>query len=185
MLSIAGLRLFLPQISPQIANELLKPDRTVVDGVYLFVTIPWSPLGLLSFMCVFLVLLIRSECSRAGSLETLDVQPKANGKNTRNELIKFYEANYSANLMRLVVYGKGASKFSPIPQVRILSSFEQLLCCVLHSFCLHVAFFRKFQTNCVLSVPCALVSYFVQRVWYFALFFWPDSFSSFESSEAP
>ncbi|GAQ79598.1 Insulinase family protein [Klebsormidium nitens] len=41
-----------------------------------------------------------------GSLETLDVQPKACGKNTRDELIKFYTAHYSANLMRLVVYGK-------------------------------------------------------------------------------
>jgi hypothetical protein len=60
------------------------------------------------------VLLTRSECSRAGSLETLDVQPKANGKNTRDELIKFYEAKYSANLMRLVVYGKGASKLTSV-----------------------------------------------------------------------
>lgn len=47
--------------------------------------------------------------SNAGSLETLDVQPKACGKNTRDELIKFYTAHYSANLMRLVVYGKGRS----------------------------------------------------------------------------
>ncbi|KAK7244519.1 hypothetical protein RIF29_39342 [Crotalaria pallida] len=39
-----------------------------------------------------------------GNLDTLDVKPKAKGLDTRNELVKFYEENYSANLMRLVVY---------------------------------------------------------------------------------
>jgi len=37
----------------------------------------------------------------------LEVKPKEKGIDTRNELIKFYEENYSANLMHLVVYGKG------------------------------------------------------------------------------
>nr|DAD42406.1 TPA_asm: hypothetical protein HUJ06_000636 [Nelumbo nucifera] len=41
-----------------------------------------------------------------GSWDTLEVRPKARGLDTRCELIKFYEANYSANLMQLVVYGK-------------------------------------------------------------------------------
>ncbi|XP_057520818.1 insulin-degrading enzyme-like 1, peroxisomal [Amaranthus tricolor] len=41
-----------------------------------------------------------------GSWETLEVRPKANGINTREELLKFYEEYYSANLMRLVVYAK-------------------------------------------------------------------------------
>ncbi|GAB4843855.1 Insulin-degrading enzyme-like 1, peroxisomal [Ancistrocladus abbreviatus] len=41
-----------------------------------------------------------------GSWETLEVRPKAKGLDTRHELIKFYEGNYSANLMHLVVYAK-------------------------------------------------------------------------------
>lgn len=41
-----------------------------------------------------------------GNWDTLEVKPKERGIDTRNELIKFYEENYSANLMHLVVYGK-------------------------------------------------------------------------------
>ncbi|XP_075101530.1 insulin-degrading enzyme-like 1, peroxisomal [Nicotiana tabacum] len=41
-----------------------------------------------------------------GSWDTLEVQPKARGLNTREELLKFYEENYSASLMHLVVYAK-------------------------------------------------------------------------------
>jgi insulysin len=41
-----------------------------------------------------------------GSLETLEIKPKGRGLDIRHELLKFYE-NYSANLMHLVVYGKG------------------------------------------------------------------------------
>lgn len=41
-----------------------------------------------------------------GNWDTLEVQPKARGLDTRDELIKFYEKNYSANLMHLVVYAK-------------------------------------------------------------------------------
>lgn len=44
-----------------------------------------------------------------GNRQTLEVQPKAKGIDIRQELIKFYEENYSANLMRLVVYGKGTA----------------------------------------------------------------------------
>ncbi|XP_061340328.1 insulin-degrading enzyme-like 1, peroxisomal [Gastrolobium bilobum] len=39
-----------------------------------------------------------------GNWDTLEVRPKAKGLDTRNELIKFYEENYSANLMHLVIY---------------------------------------------------------------------------------
>ncbi|GAV91529.1 Peptidase_M16_C domain-containing protein, partial [Cephalotus follicularis] len=42
----------------------------------------------------------------AGNWETLEVRPKAKGLDTRQELIRFYEENYSANLMHLVVYAK-------------------------------------------------------------------------------
>ncbi|KAJ4706408.1 insulin-degrading enzyme-like 1, peroxisomal [Melia azedarach] len=41
-----------------------------------------------------------------GNWDTLEVRPKAKGLNTRNELLKFYDENYSANLMHLVVYSK-------------------------------------------------------------------------------
>ncbi|KAF3666553.1 Zinc-metallopeptidase, peroxisomal [Capsicum annuum] len=41
-----------------------------------------------------------------GNWDTLEVQPKARGVNTREELLKFYDENYSANLMHLVVYAK-------------------------------------------------------------------------------
>ncbi|XP_022743488.1 insulin-degrading enzyme-like 1, peroxisomal isoform X2 [Durio zibethinus] len=43
-----------------------------------------------------------------GNLDTLDVRPKAKGLDTRQELLKFYEDKYSANLMHLVVYSKGS-----------------------------------------------------------------------------
>ncbi|KAM7272144.1 hypothetical protein ACFE04_031358 [Oxalis oulophora] len=41
-----------------------------------------------------------------GNWDTLEVQPKAKGLDTREELIKFYEKHYSSNLMQLVVYSK-------------------------------------------------------------------------------
>ncbi|OAE32803.1 hypothetical protein AXG93_786s1010 [Marchantia polymorpha subsp. ruderalis] len=41
-----------------------------------------------------------------GSLETLEVIPKKKGIDTRAELLKFYEARYSSNLMCLAVYGR-------------------------------------------------------------------------------
>ncbi|KAA8517097.1 hypothetical protein F0562_017390 [Nyssa sinensis] len=41
-----------------------------------------------------------------GNWDTLEVRPKARGVDTRQELLKFYEENYSANLMHLVVYSK-------------------------------------------------------------------------------
>ncbi|XP_059646301.1 insulin-degrading enzyme-like 1, peroxisomal [Cornus florida] len=41
-----------------------------------------------------------------GNWDTLEVRPKARGVDTRLELLKFYEENYSANLMRLVIYAK-------------------------------------------------------------------------------
>ena len=42
-----------------------------------------------------------------GNWDTLEVRPKEKGLDTRHELLKFYEENYSANLMHLVVYAKG------------------------------------------------------------------------------
>ncbi|CAM6127653.1 unnamed protein product [Calypogeia fissa] len=41
-----------------------------------------------------------------GNLETLEVRPKEKGVDTREELIKFYKARYSSNLMCLAVYGR-------------------------------------------------------------------------------
>ncbi|KAK8473442.1 hypothetical protein PHAVU_001G133200 [Phaseolus vulgaris] len=39
-----------------------------------------------------------------GNWDTLEVKPKAKGLDTRKELLKFYDENYSANLMHLVIY---------------------------------------------------------------------------------
>ncbi|KAI4330509.1 hypothetical protein MLD38_028795 [Melastoma candidum] len=41
-----------------------------------------------------------------GNWDTLEVLPKAKGLDTRDELIKFYQDHYSANLMNLVIYAK-------------------------------------------------------------------------------
>uniref|UniRef100_A0A0D9X0K9 Peptidase M16 N-terminal domain-containing protein n=1 Tax=Leersia perrieri TaxID=77586 RepID=A0A0D9X0K9_9ORYZ len=41
-----------------------------------------------------------------GNRDTLLVNPNKEGVDTLNELIKFYNSHYSANLMQLVVYGK-------------------------------------------------------------------------------
>ncbi|PKA63852.1 Zinc-metallopeptidase, peroxisomal [Apostasia shenzhenica] len=41
-----------------------------------------------------------------GNWDTLEVKPKERGLDTRLELISFYEKNYSANIMHLVVYAK-------------------------------------------------------------------------------
>ncbi|XP_078171077.1 insulin-degrading enzyme-like 1, peroxisomal [Carex rostrata] len=41
-----------------------------------------------------------------GNLETLDTRPKEKGLDIRDELLRFYSENYSANLMQLTVYGK-------------------------------------------------------------------------------
>ncbi|KAH7557203.1 hypothetical protein JRO89_XS11G0073500 [Xanthoceras sorbifolium] len=42
----------------------------------------------------------------SGNWDTLAVRPKDRGQDTRHELLKFYDENYSANLMHLVVYTK-------------------------------------------------------------------------------
>ncbi|KAI8562238.1 hypothetical protein RHMOL_Rhmol03G0019100 [Rhododendron molle] len=42
----------------------------------------------------------------SGNWDTLEVKPKARGMDTRQELLKLYEENYSSNLMHLVVYAK-------------------------------------------------------------------------------
>lgn len=46
-----------------------------------------------------------------GNWDTLEVQPKARFVDTREELLQFYDNNYSANLMHLVVYAKGNGNF--------------------------------------------------------------------------
>uniref|UniRef100_A0A1D1YFR5 Zinc-metallopeptidase, peroxisomal n=1 Tax=Anthurium amnicola TaxID=1678845 RepID=A0A1D1YFR5_9ARAE len=61
-----------------------------------------------------------------GNWNTLDTVPKAKGLDTRNELIRFYKENYSANLMHLVVYGRDSldeiqslvvKKFQDVPNI--------------------------------------------------------------------
>ena len=59
-----------------------------------------------------------------GNIESLGVVPKENGIDIRSAIIDFYKTHYSANLMRLAVYGKESldelqsmviSRFSQIP----------------------------------------------------------------------
>lgn len=54
-------------------------------------------------------------------MDTLHVKPQAKGVDTTSELIKFYEEHYSANIMHLVVYGKGM--FSLLTQTSKFSFF--------------------------------------------------------------
>lgn len=45
-----------------------------------------------------------------GNKKTLHHMPKANGINVREELLKFHDTWYSANIMALAVLGKGKTK---------------------------------------------------------------------------
>jgi secreted Zn-dependent insulinase-like peptidase len=56
---------------------------------------------------VYMSLLVSYIFSHSGNWDTLEVRPKAKGLDTRHELTKFYEEYYSANIMHLVIYGKG------------------------------------------------------------------------------
>ncbi|GAA0154124.1 metalloprotease [Lithospermum erythrorhizon] len=58
-----------------------------------------------------------------GNWDTLEVQPKARGVDTRNELLKFYDEKYSANLMHLVIYGKDSLDKS---QSLLVSKFREI-----------------------------------------------------------
>nr|XP_043635707.1 insulin-degrading enzyme-like 1, peroxisomal [Erigeron canadensis] len=58
-----------------------------------------------------------------GNWDTLEVKPKARGVDTRDELIKFYTENYSANLMNLVVYAK--ESLDKI-ESSVLSKFQEI-----------------------------------------------------------
>ncbi|KAK9671052.1 hypothetical protein RND81_12G003500 [Saponaria officinalis] len=58
-----------------------------------------------------------------GSWDTLEVRPKANNVNTREELLKFYKEYYSANLMQLAVYAKDS--FESIEKL-VKSKFQQI-----------------------------------------------------------
>ncbi|KAJ9565592.1 hypothetical protein OSB04_001558 [Centaurea solstitialis] len=58
-----------------------------------------------------------------GNWDTLEVRPKARGVDTRDELLKFYKENYSANLMNLVVYAK--ESLDKI-ESRVLSTFNEI-----------------------------------------------------------
>lgn len=59
-----------------------------------------------------------------GNLETLKKVPESKGLNTRDMMIDFYQRYYSANVMKVVVYGKESleklekwvvDKFSEVP----------------------------------------------------------------------
>ncbi|VFQ78513.1 unnamed protein product [Cuscuta campestris] len=58
-----------------------------------------------------------------GSWDTLEVCPKARGLDTRQELLKFYAENYSANIMHLVIYSKDSLDKS---ERLVQSKFEEI-----------------------------------------------------------
>ncbi|XP_071716303.1 insulin-degrading enzyme-like 1, peroxisomal [Rutidosis leptorrhynchoides] len=58
-----------------------------------------------------------------GNWDTLEVKPKSRGVDTRDELLKFYKENYSANLMNLVVYTKDS--LDKI-ESSVLNKFEEI-----------------------------------------------------------
>lgn len=45
-----------------------------------------------------------------GNLETLFENPKKNGQDIRQELLKFHDSYYSANIMKLCVLGRGKNQ---------------------------------------------------------------------------
>ena len=58
---------------------------------------------------------IMAICFYLGNKDTLETRPTEMGLDIRKELLKFYEKYYSANLMSLVVLGKG--KFSQLVSI--------------------------------------------------------------------
>jgi hypothetical protein len=59
-------------------------------------------------------------CLFTGNKQTLDIIPKENGINVREELLKFHDTWYSSNIMALAILGKG-----------ILSSFTTDSCIII------------------------------------------------------
>ncbi|GMP41272.1 hypothetical protein CsSME_00011430 [Camellia sinensis var. sinensis] len=57
-----------------------------------------------------------------GNWDTLEIKPKARGIDTRHELLKLYEENYSAKLMYLVVSSKESHKIQSLME----SKFQEI-----------------------------------------------------------
>ncbi|KAL0453102.1 UNVERIFIED_CONTAM: Insulin-degrading enzyme-like 1, peroxisomal [Sesamum latifolium] len=58
-----------------------------------------------------------------GNWDTLEVRPKERGIDTREELLRFYNENYSANLMHLVIYTKDGLDKS---EILVRSKFQDI-----------------------------------------------------------
>ncbi|KAK4404869.1 Insulin-degrading enzyme-like 1, peroxisomal [Sesamum angolense] len=58
-----------------------------------------------------------------GNWDTLEVRPKERGMDTREELLRFYNENYSANLMHLVIYTKDGLDKS---EILVRSKFQDI-----------------------------------------------------------
>lgn len=54
-----------------------------------------------------------------GNLETLYEDPKKNGQDIRQELLKFHDTYYSANIMKLCILGRGRVTLSLYMTMRI------------------------------------------------------------------
>jgi insulysin len=66
----------------------------------------------------------------------LEVRPKAKGIDTRNELIKFHEENYSANLMHLVVYTNGNKYF--VAKIHAQHIIIIIIKCLQYNYCVWI-----------------------------------------------
>lgn len=51
--------------------------------------------------------LLKTHSVRTGNMDTLGVTPSSQGVDIRDAMMKFYYTHYSANLMKLVVVGRG------------------------------------------------------------------------------
>jgi insulysin len=68
----------------------------------------------------------------------LEVRPKAKGIDTRNELIKFHEENYSANLMHLVVYTNGNKYFVAKIHAQHIIIIIIIIKCLQYNYCVWI-----------------------------------------------
>ena len=76
-------------------------------------------LGILKIICINYVLSI---FMILGNKLTLVTRPKENGISTRDELLKFHNSFYSANIMALVVLGRGSGQCSQLIQYNYYNS---------------------------------------------------------------
>ena len=96
-----------------------------------------------------------SSCSAIGNKHTLETHPQEQGIDVREELLKFHASHYSANIMSLVVLGKG--RCQPSIEIFLLSFSSSLTSPSSHFF--HSVFSFNCSTLKVLHI-CLFVCLF-------------------------